>query len=95
MTRPDGVKYVGEYKKGKANGQGIFIFGKGKSEGQKYVGAFKNDLMHGKGTTTALDGTKYTGIYKNGRLWNGTVYQKNGEKIYQRINGEIKILISN
>ena len=51
--------------------------------------------MHGKGTTTALDGTKYTGIYKNGRLWNGTVYQKNGEKIYQRINGEIKIIISN
>ena len=95
LTRPDGAKYVGEYKKGKANGQGIFIFGKGKSEGQKYVGAFKNDLMHGKGTTTALDGTKYTGIYKNGRLWNGTVFQKNGEKIYQRINGEIKIIISN
>jgi len=95
LTRPDGAKYVGEYKKGKANGQGIFIFGKGKSEGQKYVGAFKTDLMHGKGTTTALDGTKYTGIYKNGRLWNGTVFQKNGEKIYQRINGEIKIIISN
>ena len=66
-----------------------------KNRTAKYVGDVKDDLMHGKGTTTALDGTKYTGIYKNGRLWNGTVFQKNGEKIYQRINGKIKISISN
>jgi hypothetical protein len=95
ITQADGTRHAGEYKNGKANGQGIYIFGKGKSKGQKYIGEFQNGLMHGKGTSTALDGTKYTGIYKNGRLWNGTVFQQNGEEIYERINGELNIIISN
>ena len=58
----DGGKYVGEWKDGKANGQGTFTW----ANGNKYVGEFKKDEFHGKGTVTQANGTIITGIFKRG-----------------------------
>src|SRR6266852_3040004 len=42
---PDGDKYIGEFRGGKANGQGTLISHDGRN---KYVGGFKDDKFHGK-----------------------------------------------
>jgi len=80
-TYPDGDKYVGEWKDGERNGQGIFTFGKGKHEGDKYVGEYKDGVRNGQGTYTWTNGQKYVGEWKdekeNGQ---GTMSLSNGEK---------------
>ena len=91
FTWSDGRKYVGGYKDGKRSGQGTMTL----PSGAKYVGKWKKGLRNGQGTMTVPDGTKYVGEYKDGDLWNGTVYDKKGNKIYQRVNREIKIITSN
>ena len=40
---PDGSEYVGEFKYGKANGQGTFAY----SNGSKYVGGIKDTKFDG------------------------------------------------
>ena len=80
-TYPDGDKYVGEWKDGERNGQGIFTFGKGKHEGDKFVGEYKDGERNGQGTYTWTNGQKYVGEWKdekeNGQ---GTMSLSNGEK---------------
>ena len=93
-------EYVGEFKDGKANGQGTAT----SADGQvKYVGEFKDDNFHGKGKLTYKKGSIYEGEFKNdiinGKgeliLTNGKVYQgdwnlnllNNNKLIYQ--NGNI------
>jgi hypothetical protein len=80
-TFPDGDKYVGEWKDGVRNGQGIFTFGKGKHEGDKFVGEYKDGVRNGQGTYTWTNGQKYVGEWKdekeNGQ---GTMSLSNGEK---------------
>ena len=80
-TYPDGDKYVGEWKDGERNGQGIFTFGKGKHEGDKFVGEYKDGVRNGQGTYTWTNGQKYVGEWKdekeNGQ---GTMSLSNGEK---------------
>ena len=34
-----------------------------------------------------LDGTKYVGEFKNGRAWNGTHYDKEGNILVKFVNG--------
>ena len=46
-------KYVGEWKNGKPNGQGIFTF----VVGSRYVGEFKDGKRNGLGTLFASNGT--------------------------------------
>lgn len=41
----NGDVYVGEFKEGKAEGEGEFLY----ANGQTYRGQFKNGLRHGKG----------------------------------------------
>ena len=60
------VKYVGEWRDGKKQGQGTFTYGKGKWEGEKYEGEFKDGYRHGQGTYTWSDGRKYEGEFKDG-----------------------------
>ena len=61
-----------------------------------YVGEWKDGRKHGQGTYTQYgsllypDGRKYVGKYKNGKEWNGTYYDNNGEKEYKLVNGEIE-----
>ena len=63
---PNGIKYVGEIKNNKFNGQGALTFpGTGKKSG-KYVGEFKNGNYYGQGTLTSGE-NKYVGEFKNGK----------------------------
>jgi len=79
-----GEKYVGEVKYGKENGQGTYFY----PDGRKYVGEFKNGKRNGQGTFTQLDGKKEVGGWKNGKLWNLTVYDKNGKILHKKVNGK-------
>ena len=58
------VKYVGQWKNGKAHGQGTLIF----SNGNKFVGEFKNHKKNGKGTLTFASGSKYVSEWKDNKL---------------------------
>ncbi len=58
-----GQKYVGQFKNGKRDGKGTYMFpDKTKSGGQKqYEGGWKEDMPSGKGTLTFYDGRKFVG----------------------------------
>jgi len=43
---------------------------------------------NGQGTYIYHDGRKYEGEWKNGREWNGTGYNKNGEIVVRFVNGK-------
>jgi len=43
---------------------------------------------NGQGTQKWLDGRKYVGKYKDGKTWNGTGYDKNGNIQVKFVNGE-------
>ena len=58
----NGQKYVGEFKDGKWDGQGVFAF-----FDKSYVGEFKDDEYHGQGTFTFSNVKKYVGEWGNGR----------------------------
>ena len=70
------------------NGQGKLTFRNGKWDGDKYVGGFKDGLRTGKGTYTFYDGGKYVGEFFNGKMWNGTKYDENGNFSYKLVNGK-------
>ena len=55
-TSANGNKYVGEYKDGEKNGQGITTWVSGEFAGDKYVGEYKKDYQHGNGTYTYANG---------------------------------------
>ena len=84
LTSPYGEKYVGEWKDGEENGQGTYTF----SDGSKYVGEFKFGKRNGQGTYTFYDGGKYVGEFFNGKMWNGTKYDENGNFSYKLVNGK-------
>ena len=75
--------YKGDVENGKPNGQGTYTW----SDGDKYVGEFKNGKKHGPGTWTSTDGDKYSGEWKKNELWNGTMYDKDGNIIKRVVNG--------
>ena len=83
LTYPNGGKFVGEWKNGKPNGNGTFTF----PDGGNYVGEYKDGEYHGQGTYTWSDGDKYEGEYKDGEMWNGTLYDKDGNIKYKYVNG--------
>ena len=58
------------------------------SDGKKCIGEFKDGERNGKGTFTHTDGrSKYVGEYKDGKPWNGTEYDKNGNITGKWVNG--------
>ena len=61
---PNGIRYVGEWRYGKYEGQGTYTYGKGKWEGDKYKGKFRGGYRNGQGTYTWSDGDKYVGEFK-------------------------------
>ena len=83
FTFPNGTKYKGELKDGKPNGQGTSAF----PDGGKYEGEYKDGKKDGQGTYTWSDGDKYEGEYKDGEMWNGTLYDKDGNIKYKWVNG--------
>ena len=52
----------------------------------KYVGG-KDGTQNGQGTLTFPDGTKYVGEWKNGKEWNITLYENNGNIIGRFVDG--------
>ena len=53
----------------------------------QYKGDAENGKPNGLGIMTFPDGRKYVGEYKNGEVWNGIVYDKNGNIIGNWVNG--------
>ena len=64
-------------------GLGKFTF----PDGDTYEGEFKDWDMNGQGTYTWSDGRKYVGGVKDGKIWNGTVYDKYGNIIDNYLKG--------
>ncbi len=70
MTYSDGIKYVGEWKDGKAHGRGTATY----ADGDKYVGEFKDDNFHGQGTLTYADGRVWIGLWSDNNWASGSKY---------------------
>ena len=80
------VKYIGEVKDGVPHGQGVETF---KGDNYRYEGEYSNGLKHGQGSMTYSDGSKYVGEFKDNDLLNGTKYDKDGNVIATRSDGEL------
>jgi len=78
-----GDKYVGGLKDGKHHGHGTLTY----SNGDKYIGEWKDGKHHGHGTLTYSNDDKYIGEWKDGKLWNTTLYYKDGNIIGKTVNG--------
>ena len=57
-------KYVGEFIKGKYDGQGTMTY----YDGDKYVGEWKDSKKHGQGTYTFSNGVRWVGEWKDDEL---------------------------
>jgi hypothetical protein len=76
-TSSIGNKYVGEYKDGRPNGQGIITF----PDGKKYIGEVKDGTANGQGTVIYPNEDKYVGELKDGKSnGHGTFTFTNGNK---------------
>jgi antitoxin component YwqK of YwqJK toxin-antitoxin module len=49
---------------------------------------YKDGKQNGQGTTTYSNGSKFIGEYKDGKSWNGTGYDKNGNIQVKLVNGK-------
>ena len=76
----DMVKYEGEIKNGKSNGQGTFTYYEDYEDGKKYIGEFKDGKKNGQGTETYSDGSMYIGEFKNDKSHGqGTTISPDGD----------------
>ncbi len=97
---PNGVIYKGEWRDGKANGEGTLIY----PNGDVYIGHFVDNLPNGKGTYKYKNGDIYIGYWKNNKrdgkgryeYKSGDVYdgewvnnKKEGFGIYYYSNGDV------
>ena len=55
-----------------------------------YKGEVENGEPKGKGIETFPNGEKYVGEFKDGKLWNGTNYDKEGNILGKYTIGEIQ-----
>ena len=77
----DGSEYSGDFKKGKREGYGIYVY----PDGDKYEGEWLDNIHHGKGKYTwAADGKTTQGMWKHGR--------KDGEHNVWTPDGKQRIL---
>ena len=53
----------------------------------KYTGDVKNGKPNGFGIMIFTNGRKYVGEFKDGKRWNGTIYDKEGNIIEKWVNG--------
>ena len=56
----------------------------------KYQGQVKDGKPNGNGVLISTNGWKYFGSWKNGEIWNGTEYDKDGNIIFRWVNGKRK-----
>ena len=75
--KPNGIKYIGEWKDGGYDGNGTITY----PNGTKYIGEFKGRDFNGNGTMTYSDGHKYSGEFVDGKFnGNGTLTHPNETK---------------
>lgn len=81
MYKPDGSKYSGHWKEGKADGEGTVYF----SDGSKiYEGHWKANNYDGQGTAYLPDGGRYVGEFKDDKMEGyGVLFRKDGSKAYE------------
>ena len=60
----NGETYCGEFKRGKKEGKGVYIF----NSGDTYKGEWRNDKMDGKGYIITRAGVEIYGEFQNGML---------------------------
>ena len=78
--------YKGDVENGVPNGLGFITF----PDGSKYVGEWNNGGMTGKGTQFFPKmGRKFVGEFKNGLMWNGSIYYKDGTILQKIVNGKV------
>lgn len=58
-----GRVYIGEYREGRREGQGEFIW----PDGSRYEGGFKDNLQHGKGAHHDRAGNVRKGMFEKGQ----------------------------
>ena len=74
------IRYKGDFKNNKYNGNGKYIF----DGGCYYIGEFKNGMFHGKGELFYKDGEiKYSGDFKNNEIEYGKYNYRSGYYIGQ------------
>ena len=66
----DGLTIVGNFRNGKANGQGMC---ENRLTKARYIGEFTDGSLTGNGTMYYADGTQESGYFKNGKLLNEKV----------------------
>ena len=77
--------YKGDLENGEPNGLGVITF----TNGDKYVGEWNSGGMDGKGTYFFPKmGRKFVGEFKNGLMWNGSIYYKDGTILQKIVNGK-------
>lgn len=87
MEDKHGNTYVGQFKGGYYEGQGVATF----ANGDMYNGSFHDGAMNGFGTMIYADGSKYVGEWSfNDKEGQGKDYDENGKLIYsgEFYNGE-------
>ena len=80
--------YKGDVKNGKPNGFGVLNF----PWGDKYIVEWKDGKYHGQGTYPfgkgKYEGNMLVGKFKDGEIWNGRTYDKDGNIIVKFVNGK-------
>ena len=61
----------------------------GENEG-KFSGEIENGEPNGKGSIIFPDGREYIGEFKDGKEWNGTKYDKDGNSNSKYVNGKVE-----
>ena len=98
-TMSDGSTYVGQFVNGLREGIGTFTWSKnGTWSGKSYEGLWKDNRQHGKGKITfereegeINEGQIWEGEYKDGKLWNVTLYLKDGSIYGEYKDGEVVV----
>ena len=56
----------------------------------KFSGEIENGKPNGTGSITFPDGSEYLGEFKDGKEWNGTKYDKDGNGNSKYVNGKVE-----
>ena len=91
VERPNVVvekKWTGVlYWSNKNGGYGWYETAKYPTADEKYIGEIKNGKPHGQGRLTFPNGVKWEGEWKDGKKWNVTWYDQQGNYIGSLVNG--------
>ena len=84
MSSSQGVIFL---KKKNVNGESKWFEDGDEENDGKYVGEIENGKPNGQGTYTSPVGGTFIGEWKDGREWNGTEYDKDGNIQVKFVNG--------